>query len=140
MLWCGHASKKKRTDLCYQHEAGPKPSTFTKERLTIMSTHGSATALEETPHETEITQITISDALRHRALSVINNRKTDPQWRSIVRYALEIHDPWLADIVRRAEAGEKIIDSTDFTLEPRFNEDYSNKRPQHWQNNLSGLR
>jgi hypothetical protein len=93
-----------------------------------MSTHVSATALEETPHETETTQITISDALRRRAQSVINDTRTDPQWRSIVRYALEINDPWLADIVRRAEAGEKIIDSTDFTLEPDANEDDSNEK------------
>ena len=90
-----------------------------------MSTHVSATALEETPHETETTQITISDELRRRALSVINDSKTDPQWRSIVRYALEINDPWLADIVRRASAGEEIIDSVDFSLEPQFNEDDS---------------
>ena len=90
-----------------------------------MSTHGSAIALEETPHETETTQITISDALRCRALSVINDRRTDPQWRSIVRYALEINDPWLPDIVRRAGAGEKIIDSVDFSLEPQLNEDGS---------------
>ncbi len=95
-----------------------------------MSTHVSATALEETPHETETTettQITISDALRRRAQSVINDISTDPQWRGIIRYALEINDPWLADIVRRAEAGEKIIDSTDFTLEPDANENDSNE-------------
>ena len=92
-----------------------------------MPTHVSATALQETPHETETIQITISDALRRRALSVINDRRTDPQWRSIVRYALETNDPWLADIVRRAGAGEKIIDTVDFTLEPQFNEDDSNE-------------
>lgn len=88
-----------------------------------MSTHVSATALEETPHETETTQITISDELRGRALSVINDRRTDPQWRSIVRYGLETNDPWLADIVRRAGEGEKIIDTVDFSLEPQSNED-----------------
>ena len=92
-----------------------------------MSTHVSATALEETPHETETTQFTISDALRRRALLVINDRRTDPQWRTIVRYALQINDPWLADIVRRAGAGEKIIDTDDFSLEPQFNEDDSNE-------------
>lgn len=91
-----------------------------------MSTHGSATALEETPRETETTTIPISDALRRRAQSVINNSRTHPQWRPIVRYALEINDPWLADIVRRAGAGEKIIDSVDFTLEPDANEDDQN--------------
>src|ERR1043165_635006 len=92
-----------------------------------MSTHVSATALEETPHETETTQIPISDALRRRAQAVINDRSTDPQWRSIVRYALEINDPWLADIVRRAGAGEKIIDSVEFSLEPESNQDDSNE-------------
>ena len=95
-----------------------------------MSTHVSATALEETPHETETTettQIAISNELRCRAQSVINDIRTDPQWRTIIRYALEINDPWLADIVRRAGAGEKIIDSTDFTLEPQFNEDDSHE-------------
>jgi hypothetical protein len=117
----------KRADLCSEHKASPKPSTFVTERLTIMSTHVSATALEETPHETETTQITMSDALRRRALSVINDRRTDPQWRSIVRYALEINDPWLGDIVRRADAGEKIIDTVDFSLEPKSNEDDSNE-------------
>jgi hypothetical protein len=88
-----------------------------------MSTHVSATALEETPHETGTTQNTISDELRHRALSVMNDRSIDPQWRTIVRYALQINDPWLDDIVRRAGAGEKIIDSIDFSLEPQFNEE-----------------
>ena len=92
-----------------------------------MVTHSSASVRVETPHETETTQITVSDALRRRALSVINDRRTDPQWRSIIRYALETNDPWLTDIVRRAGAGEKIIDSVDFTLEPDANEDDSNK-------------
>ena len=118
VLWCGsRLQKKKRADLC----SNTKPALNhqpSRERLTIMSTHVSATALEETPHETETTQITITDALRHRALAVINDRRTDPRWRSIIRYALEINDPWLSDIVRRAGAGEKIIDSVDFSLEP----------------------
>src|SRR6186997_2282422 len=90
-----------------------------------MSTHVSATALEETSHETETTQITITDALRRRAQSVINDRRTDPQWRSIVRYALEINDPWLADIVRRADAGETIMDTTELSPTIELNEDDS---------------
>lgn len=88
-----------------------------------MTIHVSASMREETPHETETTQITTSDALRRRAQAVINDRRTDPQWRSMVRYALEINDPWLADIVRRTGAGEKIIDTVDFSLEPQFKED-----------------
>jgi hypothetical protein len=83
--------------------------------MTIMATHGSATVREATPHVTETTQITISDALRRRAQSVINERSSDPQWRAIIRYALEVDDPWLADLVRRADAGETIIDTIDFS-------------------------
>src|SRR5215217_6849978 len=88
-----------------------------------MSTHVSATTLEETPHETETTQITISDALRRRAQSVINDRSIDLQWRKIIYYALEINDPWLADLVRRAGAGERIIDSLDLPETPDTNKD-----------------
>jgi hypothetical protein len=113
--------QKEAGRLVRSHEVSPKPSTFETERLTIMSMHVSATALEETPHETETTQITISEALRRRAESVINDSRTDPQWRPIVRYALETNDPWLADIVRRAGAGERIIDTVDFSLEPQVN-------------------
>ena len=86
-----------------------------------MSTHVSATA-QETPHETEKTQITISDALRRRAQAVINDRSIDPQWRNFVRYALEINDPWLADLVRRADAGDAIIDAIDFSQTPESEE------------------
>ena len=79
-----------------------------------MVTHSSAT-VRETPHETETTQITITDALRRRAQSVINDTSIDSQWRNIIRYALEIHDPLLPDLVRRANEGERIIDTTDFS-------------------------
>jgi len=84
-----------------------------------MTTHSSAT-VRETPHEAEII-----DALRRRAQSVINDRTIDPQWRNIIRYALEINDPWLADLMRRADAGETIIDAIDFSQTPETDEDYS---------------
>jgi hypothetical protein len=106
-----------------QHEADPKPSTFTRERLKIMNTHSNASVRVETPHETETTQITISDALRRRAQSVINDTSIDPQWRNIIRYALEINDPLLPDLVRRADAGETIIDTTEFSSTSETNED-----------------
>jgi len=75
-----------------------------------MASHVSAT-VRETPHETE-TQITI-EALRRRAQAVLSDRSIDPQWRNIVRYALEINDPLLPDFVRRAAASESIIDTVD---------------------------
>jgi len=92
-----------------------------------LNTHSSATAHEETPHETETIQITISDALRRRAQAVINGSSIDPQWRNVVRYALEIKDPLLPDLVRRADAGEKIIDTTVFSETSEDNEDEANE-------------
>ena len=84
-----------------------------------MTTDSSA-MLRETPHVTETTN-TISNALKRRAQSVINDTSIDPQWRAIVRYGLETNDPWLGDLVRRADAGEPIIDTVDFSLEPQSN-------------------
>jgi len=87
-----------------------------------MTTYSSAVMRESTPHA-------ISDALRRHAQSVINNGSTDPQWRNIIRYALEINDPWLADLVRRAGAGETIIDTTDLSPTTETNEaDFSEEK------------
>jgi len=80
-----------------------------------MTTHSSATMREETSH--------VTDSLRRHAQSIINNRSINPEWRNIIRYALEINDPWLADLVRRADAGETIIDTIDFSQTPETNED-----------------
>ena len=79
-----------------------------------MANHGSATSREETPHVIE-TRITISDAIKRRAQSLINDTSVDPRWQSVIRYGLETNDPWLADLVRRADAGERIIDAIDFS-------------------------
>lgn len=76
----------------------------------------------ETPHVTEIETTIISNALKRRAQSVLNDTSIDPQWRAIVRYGLETNDPWLGDLVRRADAGEPIIDTADFSLEPQSND------------------
>lgn len=42
---------------------------------------------------------------------MINDRAIDPRWRALIRYALETNDPALADLVRRADARETIIDN-----------------------------
>ena len=77
-----------------------------------MDCYSSATARSEAPHSTETTSTrTISDALKRRAQSVINDRSIDPESRALVRYALEINDPCLAELVRRADAGENIADA-----------------------------
>lgn len=92
--------------------------------MKIMVTHTSATTREETPHATETTSTsTISDALRRRAQSIITDISIDPQWRAVIRYALLTNDPWLADLVRRADAGETIIDTIDFSCTRETNND-----------------
>ena len=79
----------------------------------------SATALEETPHATETTStFTISNALRRRAHSIISDIWIDREWRAVIRYALETNDPCLVELVRRADAGEMIIDTIDFSETP----------------------
>ena len=76
-----------------------------------MSTHSSAT-VREIPHVNQTSRTnTIIDALKRRAQSVLNDTSIDPQSRAIIRYALETNDPWLADLVRRADEGETVIDS-----------------------------
>ena len=90
-----------------------------------MTTHSSAIAHQDTPHETETTIITVSDATKRRAESVINDKTIDPQWRTIIRAALELNDPWLAELVTRAEAGENIVDTFESLRTPDAVEDDS---------------
>jgi hypothetical protein len=88
-----------------------------------MTTDSSATALQDTPHETETTTIRNSDAVRCRAHSVINDITIDPEWRTILRYALELDDPWLPELMRRAEAGENILDTFESLRTPETDDD-----------------
>jgi hypothetical protein len=67
------------------------------------------------------------NALKERALSVLNDKSIDAQSRAIIRYALETNDPWLAEMVRRADAGETIVDTTDFSQTPETNDADSSK-------------
>lgn len=72
-----------------------------------MSTDSSASAHEHTPHANQTTRTaTINNALKERALAVLNDESIDVQGRAILRHALETNDPWLARIVAQAEAGE----------------------------------
>ena len=91
-----------------------------------MANYSSAT-VRETPHSTQTRTNTIVNALKRRAQSVLNDKSIDPQSRAIIRYALEINDPWLAKLVRRADAGEAIVDTLDFEETPETNNDDSNE-------------
>src|ERR1041385_2296019 len=80
--------------------------------MKIMTSHSSATALDEAPHQTETTTIIrVGEATKRRAEAVISDKTIDPQWRTIIRAALDLNDPWLAELVTRAEAGEDIVDT-----------------------------
>ena len=93
-----------------------------------MASHSSATTREDTPHANQTTRTaTIINALKRRAQSVLNDTSIDPQSRAIIRYALEINDPWLAELVRRADAGETFVDTIDFSQTPEANEDDSSE-------------
>jgi hypothetical protein len=57
----------------------------------------------------------------------LNDTSIDPQSRAVIRYALETNDPWLAKLVRRADAGESNIEAIDFSQTPGAGEDDSNE-------------
>ena len=87
-----------------------------------MADHSSATVREHTPQANRNSRTnTFVNALKRRAQAVLNDRSIDPQSRAIIRYALEVNDPWLVRLVRRAEAGEPIDDNLEFgaTLEAK---------------------
>jgi len=88
-----------------------------------MASHSSATAREQAPHPNRTSRTnTILNPLKQRAQAVLNDRSVDPQSRAIIRYALETNDPWLAKLVRRADAGENVVDILDFSETRETNE------------------
>ena len=68
-----------------------------------MTTHSSATTRGEKSH-------TIDASLKRRARLLITNSSIPSKTRSLIRYALEINDPDLAQVVQRVETGEMTID------------------------------
>ena len=54
---------------------------------------------------------TIVNALKQRARALLNDKSIDVRSRAILRQALERNDPWLAQLVRRADAEESIGDN-----------------------------
>jgi hypothetical protein len=94
--------------------------------MTIMANDSSASVRHEAPHTNRTTTTaTIINALKRRAQAVLNDSSIDPQSRAIIRYAMEINDPWLAELVRRADAGETLFDTVDFSQTPDTSEHQS---------------
>jgi hypothetical protein len=78
-----------------------------------MSLH-SARLREETSHVTPIPRTSINEAVKRHAEAIVRDKAIDVQSRALIRYALEINDPWLAELVRRADARESIVDTNGF--------------------------
>jgi hypothetical protein len=111
------------------HKADPRPSTFVTERKKIMTRHGSASPRKEeslVPRKQVSTgqgelksavranagsALPVIDAnVKRRARQLITNSRIPSPTRGMLRYALEIKDPYLPQLVRRVESGELIID------------------------------
>jgi hypothetical protein len=93
--------------------------------MKIVLNHNSAVERDETPHTSNPSQTNtlktgrcIAAAYRRRAESVISDTSIDGQSRVLIRYALETQDPWLAELVRRVDAGESLVETVDFSQEP----------------------
>lgn len=56
---------------------------------------------------------------------MINDKTIDPQWRTIIRFALELNDPFVGELVSRAEARENIVDTFESLRPPLPNEEDS---------------
>lgn len=67
-----------------------------------------ATDNTSTPHGEK--SHVIDASLKRRARLLITNGSIPRQTRSLIQYALEIKDPYLAQVVRRVESGETTID------------------------------
>jgi hypothetical protein len=81
------------------------------ERMKVMLNLNSARLREETPHSTNGNRTTTSDVLKRRAQAVIHDKTIDARTRALVRYGVEINDPDLPELVRRADNGESIFDN-----------------------------
>lgn len=82
----------------------------------------------ETPHTTQPTKEQISAPLKRRAQAVINNKAIDAETRAKIRYCLETDDPSLAELVRRVDAGEMVVDTADLQIPETIDEDFSQEK------------
>ena len=72
-----------------------------------MTKHGSASPRKQESR-------TLDANLKQRAQKLTTDSRVAPRTRSLIRYGLEIKDPYLEQIVNRVEAGEMSIDHIRF--------------------------
>ena len=68
-----------------------------------MTKHGSASPRKQKSR-------TLDANLKRRARKLATDSRVDPRTRSLIRYGLELKDPYLEQVVNRIEAGETRID------------------------------
>ena len=71
-----------------------------------MTKHGSASPRKQESR-------TLDANLKRRARKLATDSRVDPRTRGLIRYGLEIKDPYLEQVVNRIEAGETRIDHID---------------------------
>lgn len=75
-----------------------------------MARHSSASLREQSRTPRKRRPKTVDPSLKRRARLLITNSSIPGPTRQLIRYALEIKDPYLAQVVRRVEAGEMVIE------------------------------
>jgi hypothetical protein len=79
--------------------------------MKVMLNLNSVRLREETPHSTNGNRTSLSDTLKRRAQAIINDKSIDAHTRALIRYGLEIDDPDLPELIRRADNGESMLDN-----------------------------
>jgi len=72
-----------------------------------MTKHGSASPRKQKSG-------TLDANLKRRARKLATDSRVESRTRSLIRYGLEIKDPYLEQVVNRVEAGEMSIDHIHF--------------------------
>jgi hypothetical protein len=75
-----------------------------------MARHSSASLRKQSSIPRKHKSNIIDASLTRRARILITNSSIPKQTRNLIQYALEIKDPYLAQLVRRVEEGENTID------------------------------
>lgn len=105
-----------------------------------MAQHSSASLREREPHVNQTTRTaTTINALKRRAQTLLNDESIDAQSRAIIRYGLETNDPWLAELVRRVDAGESIVDQFQSLQISDPNEDAGSQHPSYADDSIQEM-
>ena len=100
-----HGSASPRKEASTRKEASLRKEALAGKEASLLKE--ASTLKEQSPSkESHI----IDAALKRRARLLISNSSIPRQTRSLIRYALEIRDPYLAQVVRRVEGGEMNIE------------------------------